>query len=60
MADSLEQPTVSSNTKNEFPVDSCDHMISTSLRDLRKKYLDLGAKRSTGIDINGKKDIKPS
>ncbi len=60
MADSLEHPGVSSNKDYELPVDSCDHMISTSLRDLRKKYSDLGANKSTGADINVKKDTKPA
>ena len=58
MADSPNQSTVSSNNNYEFPIDSCDHMISTSLRDLRKKYSDLRIKKSSNADIEEKKRKK--
>lgn len=41
---------------HEFPIDSCDHMISTSLRDLNKKYKDLSHEKLDSTDVNTKKN----
>ncbi len=40
----------------ECPIDSCNHLISTSLRDLSLTYRNLKAKRVHPTDLN-KKDL---
>lgn len=40
---------------HESPVDVCDHLISTSLRDLRKKYKDLSHVQGEPADLDKKK-----
>ena len=48
----------SSNGKNyESPIESCDHLISTSLRDLSKKYEDLSQGQSNAGDVNSRTKI---
>lgn len=42
----------------ECPIDSCNHLISTSLRDLSLTYRDLKAKRVDPADLNKKDLIK--
>ncbi len=60
MNSKLNQSNPSSNGENyEFPVDSCDHLISTSLRDLNKKYRELSRKHPEAGDYD-KKETCPS
>lgn len=36
---------------SEYPIDSCNHLISTSLRDLSSQYKNLMAKQVDKIDL---------
>lgn len=58
MAGSPDQSIVSSDNNYELPIDGCDHMIATSLRDLSKKYSELRIKKSSNADIEEKKTLK--
>lgn len=53
-----DESELSSNGKNhESPIESCDHLISTSLRDLSKKYEDLIQGQSSAGDLNSRTRI---
>ena len=38
----------------KYPVDSCTHLISTSLRDLRLEYQNLSPNQVDSTDLNNK------
>lgn len=40
---------------NEYPIHSCNHLISTSLKDLSEKYQNLRSKQVDSNDLNKKK-----
>lgn len=40
---------------NEYPIHSCNHLISTSLKDLSEKYQNLSPKQVDSNDLNKKK-----
>ena len=47
------QATPSSKRKiYEHPIDNCNHLISTSLRDLKLKYQNLRSEQGDSIDLN--------
>jgi hypothetical protein len=39
----------------EFHIDNCNHLISTSLRDLSFKYKELGREQTDSIELTKKK-----
>lgn len=42
----------------EYPIDSCDHIFSTSLRDLSLKYQNLSPEQVDSGDLNKKESAK--
>lgn len=43
---------------SEFHIDNCNHLISTSLRDLSSKYKELGREQTDSIELTKKKLTK--
>ncbi len=57
MSSKYGQPNPSAKgSTNEHPIHSCNHLISTSLKDLSEKYQNLSPKQVDSNDL-GKKNL---
>ena len=56
---SIQAKPSSKRKSYDHPIDHCNHLISTSLRDLKLKYQNLRSEQEDSIDLNKTKpDLK--